>query len=219
MDTNSCISEWCGVSNPLDPHFDRGLSDFDRRHVFSLSFVSYLPQMHWSSAALRKVTNGWEFTGIASYKSGHPFNVITGQDTQMTGVGYENFGTARPQLVGNPYVSHSNKSAYLTGYFNTSAFALPCPVAFVEGSCPVPALGNFGRNVLIGPGYADWDLGLFKDTNITERTKTQFRAEFFNVFNRANFSNPDSNMQDSHFGWITSAAPGRTIQLSFKLIF
>jgi hypothetical protein len=219
MDTNSCISEWCGVSNPFDPHFDRGLSDFDRRHVFALSFVSYLPQVHGSSAAVRKFTNGWEFTGIASYKTGVPYNIITGQDTQMTGVGYETFGTARPQLVGDPYVSHANKNQYLEGYFNTAAFALPCPVAFVAGSCPVPALGNFGRNVLIGPGYADWDVGLFKDTNVTERAKVQFRSEFFNIFNRANFNNPDTNMQDSHFGWITSANPGRTIQLSLKLIF
>ena len=219
MDTNSCITESCGVSNPFDPHFDRGLSDFDRRHVFSLSFVSYLPQMHGSSAAVRKVANGWEFTGIASYKTGHPINIITGQDTQMTGVGYENYGTARPQLVGNPDLSHSNKADYLNEYFNTAAFALPCPVAFVQGSCPVPALGNFGRNVLIGPGYADWDMGLFKDTNVTERTKVQFRAEFFDIFNRANFSNPDSNMQDSHFGQITTAGAGRTIQLSLKLVF
>jgi hypothetical protein len=137
----------------------------------------------------------------------------------MTGVGYENYGTARPQLVGNPDLSHSNKADYLNEYFNTAAFALPCPVAFVQGSCPVPALGNFGRNVLIGPGYADWDMGLFKDTNVTERTKVQFRAEFFDIFNRANFSNPDSNMQDSHFGQITTAGAGRTIQLSLKLVF
>ena len=219
MDTNSCISEWCGVSDPFDPHFDRSLSDFDRRHVFSLSFVSYLPQVHGSSAALRKLANGWEFTGIASYKTGVPYNIITGQDTQMTGVGYETFGTARPQLVGDPYVPHTNKNQYLQEYFNTNAFALPCPVALVSGSCPVPALGNFGRNVLIGPGYADWDLGLFKDTNVTERAKIQFRSEFFNVFNRANFSNPDSYMPDTTFGVISSAGDGRTIQLSLKLIF
>jgi len=175
--------------------------------------------VHGSSAALRKFTNGWEFTGIASYKTGVPYNIITGQDTQMTGVGYETFGTARPQLVGDPYVSHANKSQYLKGYFNPNAFALPCPITLVAGSCPVPALGNFGRNVLIGPGYADWDLGLFKDTNVTERAKIQFRSEFFNVFNRANFSNPDSYMPDSTFGVISSAGAGRTIQLSLKVIF
>ena len=67
-------------------------------------------------------------------------------------------------------------------------------MAFVEGSCPVPVLGNFGRNVLTGPGYADWNLGFFKDTDITGWTKTQFRAEFINAFNRVNFSNPASNI-------------------------
>jgi len=177
-----------------------------------------LPQVRGSPAALRKLANGWEFTGIASYKTGVPFNLLTGLDNYMTGAGYFS-PVQRPQLVGDPYLSHANKSAYLSEYFNTSAFAQPCPVAFVAGSCPVPALGNFGRNVLIGPGYANWDLGLFKDTTLTERLKTQFRGEFFDAFNRANFSNPDSNMQDSGYGSIYTAAPGRTIQLSLKFIW
>jgi hypothetical protein len=137
-----------------------------------------------------------------------------------TAMKFDPFGTARPQLVGDPHLSHANKNDYLNEYFNVSAFAIPCPVALSSsGTCPVPALGNFGRNVLIGPGYADWDVGLFKDTNVTERTKIQFRSEFFDVFNRANFSNPDSYMPDSTFGVISSAGPGRTIQLSLKLIF
>jgi hypothetical protein len=219
IDSMSNISEGDGVTNPFDPQFDHGISDYDRRHVFSLSFVSYLPQVHGSSAALRKLANGWEFTGIASYKTGLPINVVTGQDTQMVGAAYESYGQTRPELVGDPYLPHANKSDYLNEYFNTAAFALPCPVAFVEGSCPVPALGNFGRNVLTGPGYEDWDLGLFKNTVITERVKIQFRAETFNAFNHANFSNPRSNMSGSRFGVIRSASPGRTFQLSLKLIF
>jgi len=219
LDSDSGISEGDGVTNPFDPQFDHGISDFNRAHVFALSFVSLLPEMHGSSAALRKLTNGWEFTGIASYKTGLPINVVTGQDTQMVGAAYENFGQTRPQLVGDPHIPHPNKAAYLNEWFNAAAFALPCPVALVQGSCPVPALGNFGRNVLTGPGYEDWDLGLFKNTTITERAKTQFRAEFFNAFNHANFSNPLANMSGAQLGAITSASPGRTIQLSLKIVF
>jgi hypothetical protein len=218
MDTNSCISDWCGVSNPFNPQFDRGISDYNRPQVFSLSFVSYLPKFHGSSPVVRTLANGWEFTGIASYKSGLPFNVLTGLDTMMTGDGYMGY-YARPDIVGNPYLPHSNKNQYLSEYFNTTAFAQPCTTALVGGLCPGPALGNFGRNVLTGPGYADWDLGLFKDTDLAEGVKAQFRGEFFNAFNRANFSNPDNNMQDTLFGAINTAQPGRTVQLSLKFIF
>jgi hypothetical protein len=219
IDSDSGISEGDGVTDPFNPQFDHGISDFNREHVFSLSFVSYLPQLHAPSSALLKFINGWELTGIASYKTGLPINVVTGQDTQMVGAAYENFGQTRPELVGDPYLPHTNKNQYLNEWFNTAAFALPCPVALVAGSCPVPALGNFGRNVLTGPGYEDWDLGFFKNTGITERVNTQFRFEAFDTFNRADFGNPLSNMSGAQFGAITSADPGRTLQLSIKFIF
>lgn len=219
IDSDSGISEGDGVTNPFDPQFDHGISDFNREHVFSLSFVSYLPHVNESWAPLRKLANGWELTGIASYKTGLPINVVTGQDTQMVGAAYENFGQARPQLVGNPNLPHSNKADYLNEYFNVNAFAIPCPIALVAGACPVPVLGNAGRNILTGPGYEDWDIGFFKNTSITERINTQFRLEAFDTFNRANFGNPQSNMAAAQFGTITSASPGRTLQLSLKLIF
>jgi len=219
FDDDSGISEGDGVTNPFDSHWDFGPSDFDRRQVLSLSFVSYLPQWHGSSGALRNLANGWEFTGIASYKTGLPINVVAGYDTDFFGDEYENYGQERPELVGPQTISHANKAAYLQEYFNTNAYAFPCPVPLVAGSCQVPALGNLGRNTLTGPGNENWDLGLFKNTGVTERVKTQFRAEFFDAFNHANFSNPLSNMSEAQFGTITSASPGRTIQFSLKLVF
>jgi hypothetical protein len=219
FDDDSGISEGDGVTNPFDSHWDFGPSNFDRRQVFALSFVSYLPQWHGSSGTLRNLANGWEFTGIASYKTGIPINVVAGYDTDFFGDGYENYGQERPELVGPQTISHANKAAYIQEYFNTNAYAFPCPVPLVAGSCQVPALGNLGRNTLTGPGNENWDLGLFKNTGVTERVKTQFRAEFFDAFNHANFSNPLSNMSEAQFGTITSASPGRTIQFSLKLLF
>ncbi len=79
--------------------------------------------------------------------------------------------------------------------------------------------GNSGKNILRGPRFFDTDLGLIKDTSITERVKVQFRAEFFNVFNNVNFGNPGTTFGTPGFGKITSAGDPRILQLCLKVIF
>ena len=66
---------------------------------------------------------------------------------------------------------------------------------------------------------ANWDLSVFKNTRIREHLNVQFRAEAFNAFNHVNFSNPVANVNDPNFGRITTAAPGRILQLGMKLLF
>jgi hypothetical protein len=100
------------------------------------------------------------------------------------------------------------------------------PTAFVLQ--PVNTLGNAGRDILIGPGFVTFDLGLFKNTHVTERLNIQFRAEIFNLFNRVNLANPSnttvfSNASGSvpgNFGQIVSTTtPARQIQFGLKFIF
>jgi hypothetical protein len=100
-------------------------------------------------------------------------------------------------------------------WFNPNAFVLPAPGTF----------GNLGRGTLTGPGLADVDLSLFKNTAVSERTSLQFRAEFFNAFNRVNFGPPNTTVFSNgaisaSAGLITMLATNpRQIQFGLKLIF
>ena len=102
-----------------------------------------------------------------------------------------------------------------TGWFNPNAFSLP----------PFGTFGNVGRGSLTGPGLADVDLSLFKETKVSEKLGVQFRAEFFNAFNRVNFGPPNTTVFSSgainaSAGVITTlAANPRQIQFGLKLIF
>ena len=79
--------------------------------------------------------------------------------------------------------------------------------------------GNFGRNVLRRPGSVNWQLSAFKRTKITERQSLEFRAEFFNLFNRANFGRPEGNIGSVSFGRVLSTADPRFIQFGLRYMF
>lgn len=218
IDTMSGAVEDATVSNPFSPHFDRARSDFNRAHVFSVSYIWQIPGLRGSTFLGRKVLGGWEVSGIGSYKTGQPIDIETDQDILAIGT-YRSY-LQRPELVGDPNLSHSSKDDYLRHYFNKAAFALPCSLDS-NGSC-IPGTGywgNLGRNALTGPGFANWDLGIFKNTSLTETVQSQFRVEFFNALNRANFKNPNPYMDSSRFGRITSAYGGRELQFALKLYF
>ncbi len=101
----------------------------------------------------------------------------------------------------------------LQQYFNKAAFKVNA----------VGTFGNAGRNILIGPGIENIDFGAIKTFSITERYKVQFRAEAFNLFNHANFANPNGNVSAGTFGTITgtnaTAGAPRVLQLALKATF
>ncbi len=168
-----------------------------------------------------------------SFYSGLPFTAYSGRNVSGT---FE--GRDRVDLIGNPYkggsqsiITTSNGSKYVQ-YLNPAAFAQPAAGTF----------GNLARNALFGPGYADVDFAVVKNTPITERVRTQLRFEMFNLFNRANLpipgsggasmtSQPGTKLNSSSFGRIFDTvgdydgAPGIgagepfNIQLALKIIF
>ena len=83
----------------------------------------------------------------------------------------------------------------------------------------VGTFGNSGRGNLRGPRFFNTDLGVVKNTKISERVSLQFRAEFFNVFNNVNFRPPSTNAASAQFGRITAAADPRILQFALKLVF
>jgi len=94
-------------------------------------------------------------------------------------------------------------------FFNTSLFTVNA----------IGTFGNSGRNILLGPRSFNTDLGVIKNTGLTEAIKVQFRAEFFNLFNNVNFNNPGTTVGTPGFGRITSARDPRILQLTLKVLF
>jgi hypothetical protein len=181
-------------------------SDFDRRHRFVFSGVYDLPEFYkGSSAFARQSVNGWQLASVITLQSGTPFSVIT-NDTA--------FIQARANSVPgcSPSISGSVESR-LQMYFNTACFA--SATADAAGG-----FGNTGRNILQGPDQYNVDISIVKFFPFSERTKLEFRSEFFNAFNIVAFQNPDNVLASPYFGQVLSTSTGpRVIQFALKLNF
>jgi hypothetical protein len=202
---------------------NRGPSDFERRHRFVYSFVYDLPKTNSDSGFARAILNNWELAGILTLQSGLPFSIIDNPNNNI--IQRANFSQTYPGLI---YTSGSTEDR-LNAYFNTAAFNTSRPI--VAGGAlglvnnptfdPNFPFGNTPRNFLRGPGQKNLDFSVVKFIPFTERVRGEFRTEFFNLFNWANFANPNNNIAvPATFGRITQTSTGpRVIQLAFKLNF
>jgi len=199
--------------NSNDARAERGRSNFDVRHRLSASYSYDLPfgkgRAHladdgWVSTLL----SGWQTFGIVTLQTGRPFTVALLSEIDNSGTGRSILGFGandRPNVVGDPRIGNRSPGQW----FNQSAFAFPAPGTF----------GNAGRNILEGPGYANVNASLVKNTAISEQFNLQFRAEVFNLFNHPNFNLPDNFLGSPTFGQILSARDPRHIQFGVKLLF
>lgn len=206
------------VMFPLNPKLDYGPSTTDVRHLvvingsYELPFGSGKRFFKGLSGWSNKLASGWSISGIQTLQSGLPF-------TPQLGFNPTNNGDTRnpirpswnPSFTGNVILGGP------TQYFNPAAFVVP----------PNGTYGNSGRDTLTGPGMAELDVSALKVTALTERVNLQFRAEFFNVANHANFATPNavvftsaSSTPASTAGVITSTSTtSRQIQFGLKLLF
>jgi len=192
-------------SNPFNFRNERGRSDLDIAHRFVASYVWDLPLLNGKSAFLRHTLGGWSTNGIATLETGTPINFISGRDNSMSGVNQD-----RADLVGNPFLDASRPRGELVQrFFNTAAFATNA----------IGTFGTVGRNIMSGPGLINLDFGAVKNFVLTERIRLQFRGEIFNIANRVNFNNPNTNQSSPQFGFITAAGSPRVSQLALKLNF
>ena len=196
-----------------DPTAERGRSNFDVRHRFSLSFLYELPfgtgrRFLADRGWLSRLLEDWQLAGIVTLQSGRPFTValLPELDNSNTGFAALGFGANdRPNLVGDP--TGADPSA--TQWFNTGAFATP----------PFGSFGTVGRNTLEGPGFQNVNLALLKHLPVGPDARLQFRLEAFNLFNRVNYDLPDGFLGSPTFGRILSAGAPRRLQLGLKLLF
>ncbi len=149
---------------------------------------------------------------MTSYQSGAPNTVSVPVDVARIGV-----GSTRATVVGDPNLPKDQRT--LAHWFNAEAF-LP-PEKMIQGR-----FGNSGRNVLIGPGFNQWDVSLLKSFRFTEARSLQFRAESFNVFNHPSFTGLNTTVRfdaagkpTQAYGAVNSSGPGRVLELGLKLFF
>jgi hypothetical protein len=195
-----------------------GPSTFDVRQAFVATFTYDLPFLRGQQQLVGKVLGGWRLSGTAQYLSGSPGSVYT-TNTDYAGTGVAGL----PQfwvLNGKPryprqFSSSSSSSATYLSTTTSSGAPLFTP----------PAQGTFNlqqgiRDAIYGPGYEDWNAGLFKQFAITERNEFEFRAEAYDVFNHPNWSSPGITPGTSSFGKVTSkTALSRQLQLSLRYSF
>jgi hypothetical protein len=156
---------------------------------------------------VQELTRDWRGSIVYQVQSGFPMTISVFGDTANAGtVVGEN--PIRANVTGQKIFPSGTRNA--TTWFNPNAFAAP----------PAYTFGNVGRNTVYGPGMQTMDLALDRGFNLTEKTRFEARAEFFNAFNHTNLGTPNRFVNTSSFGSITEVAtPGREIQLSARLSF
>jgi hypothetical protein len=199
------------AQDPFNLTAERGLSLFDARNRFVGSYEWALPFWNHSQNWYQWVLGGWQLNGIGTLMSGTPFTVFDSNDVSAQGSAPEitGFSAQRPDIVGNPNSGPRKVGSWL----NDAAFHRLDTVANAG------QFGTEGRNVNFGPGYADLDLGTLKNFRVTESTHLQFRAELFNMLNRANFRLPDCDISSPTFNHILAAQSPRQVQFALKFMY
>ena len=175
--------------NSAAPQLEKGPSNFNipNRFVWIASYA--FPKM---GGRMAKLKDGWGVDSAATLQSGQPFTLNYNFEDDYSGGGD---GFDRPDVVG-PIV-YNKRNPY--NFLQMSSFAMPCTSGqtlqtysgFASDCVPgTRHYGNLGRNALVGPTFKQWDLAIFKDTALTEHLTMQLRADFFNILNHPNFSNP-----------------------------
>ena len=194
---------------------NRAVSDFDRTHRFSLSFVYDIP----SFGSRNKFFTGWQMSGFFQAQTGTPYSIFSPEPEIGTAPQYADLvrgsgglyrlGFGRPGLCGTLDELRQQGADITEAAFNRDALC----TAFGQN-------GSLGRNVLRAPAQSRFDFGIVKSTKLSETTSFEFGWDIFNVFNRANFAAPDSELGSPDFGRITSTVGGpRVMQFRAKFKF
>jgi hypothetical protein len=236
------------IEDPTRPNLEKARSNFDVRHrfvssgVWSLPFGSGRRFLGGTSGAMDKIVSGWELSYIWTVESGIPvdFGMVNPTDgalgisntrpDQIGGVfaGIDRNAPVQRRGLDNPSSTNPNARPFFNNGRITgvgAAFA-----ACSDNPDADACFGNLGRNIISGPGYYNVDLVIGKRTkfaSISETFNIEFRAEFFNLFNRPNFLNPNATLGSPTFGLIrgtradvvTALPASRIIQFALKIGF
>jgi hypothetical protein len=197
--------------NIYNPAAEYGPDPNGRTHLLNFNFVYVLPFYLTEHSVKGDVLGGWEFTGIVGFASGQFLTPATsavdpaGQGILATGTAE---GAGRPDFVSNP---NTHAPHTLLHWFNTATFAA-VPAGQYRG-------GNSSNGSIVGPGYEDWDLSLFKNAHFGGEREMQLRFESFNAFNHVNFSGISTTTSATNYGQVTSTGAARVLQVGAKFTF
>jgi hypothetical protein len=221
-------------TNPIDPALNIGDCAQDARQRYVMGYIYAIPSLHnYMRWAPDKIFGGWRFSGITTFQTGFAVPITTSRFTSLECDAFTFYGcTDNPNQVATsvsyvnprtgPQSTFNGKKNY---WFNPADFAnVPrCQYDTVThvllNGAVCGQFGNTGRDSIHGPGIINTDFALLKDTKISEGKNLQVGIEAFNIFNHAQFGNPNGNVNSSNFGRITSAAAARIVQLRAKFNF
>lgn len=221
LDTESGFRARNGTVPTYDRKRFRAVSDFDLTNYVSLSGNWELPFMKMWQSGPSRLVKGWNVLPIVTYRTGSPLDVTAGLSTSMTQPGPSGAGDrslVRANLVApitlfdahNVQTLSKGKGNY---YFDPADFSAPA------NDPTLRTYGTFGRNGFRGPSRSNFDFSVSKVTGITERTSLEYRADFFNLLNHAEFNNPSTSITGGTFGQISGTASPRIIQMALRLKF
>lgn len=190
------------TSDPYNFGSDRGDADLDRRHTFVSNVVYVLPSFRSWGKAAEFALGDWQLNGIASYFGATPIEV----STFVNNLGVASAVGQRPDYTGAPLYLNTGDP---TQHLNPAAFAVPA----------AGRLGTLGKGSVRGKAITNIDFSMAKNWRFKERYGFQFRAEFFNIFNHANFVGFDLDTRSSNFGRLLNVQSSREIQLGIKFTF
>ena len=218
------------------PRYRRGPSDFDIKDNLTVNYLWDLPTALKSSAAGRTVTGGWQAGGVFTMTTGMPFTPRIAGDPLGLG---DSAPFAYPDRLRGSGCNPATHSGSVTNYINLGCFTLPqqpalvpagvtcIPYSAVPGTCQ-NLLGNGGRNEIYGPGLVNLDFSAIKSTKIKDNMTLDFRGDFFNILNHADFKPPVDNSvlfnsdgtQAANAGQLDATSEdAREVQLSVQLNF
>ena len=224
LDDSSSFGDLVNFSNQ---RLSRGLSSTDVSHNFVASYVWGIPFDRAFKGAPKRLTQGWQVQGITRLATGLPIQLTQSSgDSSLSGSSTDLPNRVGPVVTVDPRKVNTACPTFDptipgsgTGcYFLPAAFA-PTNCTFSSAGLPSPDCGTFGtanRRFFHGPGFNNTDFGLTKRTVIRESVAFEIRAEFFNIFNHAQFNNPSGDISGGSFGVVGSARDPRIGQLSAK---
>jgi hypothetical protein len=190
------------TSDPFDFSADKGDADLDRRHTFVSNLIYVLPSLRSWGKPAEFILGDWQLNGIVSYFGATPIELVTNRNT----IGTASAVGQRPNYTGAPVYLESGDP---TKHLNPAAFAVPAP----------GQRGTLGKGAVRGKAISNVDFSMAKNWRFKERYGFQFRAEFFNLLNHANFVGFDTAIDSSGFGTLNTAQASREIQFGIKFTF
>jgi len=229
IDDSSAFGEMINFQNAK---LSRGLSSTDVQHNFVVSYIWQLP-FDRLTHAMPRLMKGWQLQGITRFSTGFPVQMGEGNpidtgsplcpsnlclgDASLVG----SPSTDMPNVVGPIHKYNPRSTPGTFTYFSQSSFTgTQCAnVAGVLTGADCGLFGTANRRFFHGPGFNNTDFGITKIIPVKEAMNFEIRAEFFNIFNHTQFTNPSGDISSSNFGNVTNARPPRIGQLSAKFVW